>query len=92
LGITGVCALGGIIHSPLPDAEINPPHHMLAKVAPAFQQAVAYQTPYHWAGAYALVVVLLLALSLFHREPAAKEGTTVSVENPAHDSAPAVFS
>jgi AGZA family xanthine/uracil permease-like MFS transporter len=71
--IAGGCALVGIIHSPLPDEEINLPHLVLAKVAPEFQKAVAYQTPYHWAGAYALVVVLLLALSLVHREPEAKE-------------------
>jgi hypothetical protein len=36
---------------------------------------VTYQTPYHWAGAYALVVVLLLALALVHREPMAKAVT-----------------
>jgi AGZA family xanthine/uracil permease-like MFS transporter len=70
--IAGGCALVGIIHSPLADEEINLPHLVLAKVAPEFQKAVAYQTPYHWAGAYALMVVLLLALSVFHREPEGK--------------------
>jgi AGZA family xanthine/uracil permease-like MFS transporter len=69
--IAGVCAFFGIIHSPLADEQINLPHRVLEQVEPAFQKAVAYQTPYHWAGAYALVAVLLLALSLVHREPEA---------------------
>jgi AGZA family xanthine/uracil permease-like MFS transporter len=67
--IAGACALVGIIHSPLADEEINLPHLVMAKVAPEFEQAVKYQTPYHWAGAYGLVVAVLLVLAVFHREP-----------------------
>ncbi len=73
--LAGVCAFFGIIHSPLAAEEINLPDPVLAKVEPAFRQAVAYQTPYHWTGAYALVVVLFLALSLVHREPEARAVT-----------------
>ncbi len=72
--IAGVCALVGIIHSPLADEEISLPHLVLGKVTKEFQAAVAYQTPYHWAGAYALVVAILLALSPFHREPEGQAG------------------
>jgi AGZA family xanthine/uracil permease-like MFS transporter len=64
--LAGVCALVGIIHSPLPNERIGLPHDILQelrKVAPAFSQAVEHQTPYHWAGAYALVALLLLALA-----------------------------
>src|SRR5262249_37016646 len=73
--VAGVCALFGIIHSPLPDEQINLPHEVLKQVPEEFRKAVAYQTPYHWAGAFALVVVLLLARSVFHREPEVKVDT-----------------
>ena len=63
--MAGVFALFGIIHSPLPSGDRSicrsacwPP------VPPLFQEAIRYQTPYHWAGAYGLVVVLLLALAV----------------------------
>ena len=56
------CTLLGIIHSPLPNDLIDLPHNVLAQVKPEFVAAVRYQTPYHWAGAYGLMIVLLLVL------------------------------
>jgi hypothetical protein len=58
-----VCAFFGIIHSPLSDERIDLPWRVLEQVPKEFQSAVQYQTPYHWAAAYALVAGLLLALS-----------------------------
>jgi AGZA family xanthine/uracil permease-like MFS transporter len=63
--LAGVLALVGVIHSPLRDEQINLPHHILRQMEPAFREAVRFQTPYHWAGAYGLVVALLLALACF---------------------------
>lgn len=60
---SGVCAFFGIIHSPLADEQIGLPARILAQVQPNFQEAVRYQTPYHWAGAYALMALLLLGLA-----------------------------
>ncbi len=58
-------AFFGVIHSPLPSEEIGLPHAVLAKLyaeAPAFASAAQYQTPYHWAGAYGLVALILMVL------------------------------
>jgi AGZA family xanthine/uracil permease-like MFS transporter len=71
--LAGIAAFFGIIHSPLADEQIGLPHHILAQVTPAFWKAVRYQTPYHWAGAYALVVLLLLGLSLSRSRQAEEE-------------------
>jgi uncharacterized protein (TIGR03382 family) len=51
----------------LPSERIGLPHHVLAEVPEAFRAAVECQTPYHWAGAYALVALLLLALAALGR-------------------------
>jgi adenine/guanine/hypoxanthine permease len=80
--LAAVCAFFGIIHSPLADEQIDWPRRVLEQVKPEFQQAVASQTPYHWAGAYALVVVLLLALSLVHREPGRRKDDIAEAEDP----------
>jgi AGZA family xanthine/uracil permease-like MFS transporter len=56
----------GVIHSPLPSEEIGLPYPVLAKLyteAPAFASAAQYQTPYHWAGAYGLVALILFVLA-----------------------------
>jgi AGZA family xanthine/uracil permease-like MFS transporter len=66
--VAGACALVGVMHSPLPDSAIDLPHHVLAQIPKEFTEAVRYQTPYHWAGAYALAAGLLVALSLFPGE------------------------
>jgi AGZA family xanthine/uracil permease-like MFS transporter len=68
--LAGVCAFFGIIHSPLRNERIDLPNNVLAHVretAPAFTEALRYQTPYHWAGAYALVALALLGLWLTSR-------------------------
>jgi AGZA family xanthine/uracil permease-like MFS transporter len=66
-GIAAVCTLFGIIHSPLPDEKIDLPWRVLALFAEApldaFAEAVRYQTPYHWAAAYALTALGLFGLS-----------------------------
>jgi AGZA family xanthine/uracil permease-like MFS transporter len=66
--VAGACALVGIIHSPLQDSAIDLPHNVLAQVPELFAETVRYQTPYHWAGAYALAAGLLIALALFPAE------------------------
>jgi AGZA family xanthine/uracil permease-like MFS transporter len=67
-GVAGVAAFFGVIHSPLPDEQVNLPWRVLAMVPETFRSAVACQTPYHWAGAYGLVVLMLLGLALFRVE------------------------
>lgn len=62
--LAGLLALFGVIHSPLRNEQIDLPQRVLAQVAPSFRESIAYQTPYHWAGAYALVVLLLLLLAM----------------------------
>jgi AGZA family xanthine/uracil permease-like MFS transporter len=62
--LAGVFALFGVIHSPLRNEQIDLPRRVLEQVPETFQEAICYQTPYHWAGAYALVVLLLLLLAL----------------------------
>jgi adenine/guanine/hypoxanthine permease len=72
--LAGVFALFGVIHSPLPSERIDWPAHVLGDIPEAFRDAIRYQTPYHWAGAYGLIVVMLLALALFPvRQDKAKE-------------------
>jgi AGZA family xanthine/uracil permease-like MFS transporter len=77
--VAGVFALFGLIHSPLIDEQVELPNRVLALFADttnahhAYQEAVRYQTPYHWAGAYGLVVVMLLGLSLFRPKEDLKE-------------------
>jgi AGZA family xanthine/uracil permease-like MFS transporter len=88
--LAGVCALFGIIHSPLPDEQINLPVAVLDAVPKAFREAVRYQTPYHWAGAYALVAALLLVLALWHRSgrEAAEGIDTPAQPGPPHPRPP----
>ncbi len=67
--VAAVLALFGIIHSPLQTAVIDLPGAVLAQLdqlpTRASREAALLQTPYHWAGAYALVAALFLALGLF---------------------------
>ncbi len=67
--LAGVFALFGVIHSPLPDEQLGLPNQILGQVPEAFRAAVSHQTPYHWAGAYGLVTLLLLGLSYFPAKP-----------------------
>ena len=61
------------------------PWRVLEMVPGAFRGAVACQTPYHWAGAYGLVVLLLVGLSLFRTSEeevaVASEGITLDGKN-----------
>jgi hypothetical protein len=63
--LAGVFAHFGVIHSPLRNEQIDWPPRVLAQIPDAFREAITYQTPYHWAGAYGLVVLLLVVLALF---------------------------
>ncbi len=54
LGVAAVCALFGVIHSPLASEQISWPNVVLAAVETPFKAAVQSQTPYHWAAAYGL--------------------------------------
>jgi AGZA family xanthine/uracil permease-like MFS transporter len=74
--IAGALALVGVIHSPLRDEQVGLPGRVLEQVSPAFRDAVRFQTPYHWAAAYGLVVVLLLVLAAVSR--AGREAGPVS--------------
>lgn len=63
--LAGVLALFGIIHSPLRSEQIDGPPRVLAMIPDTFQEAIRYQTPYHWAAAYGLIVLILLVLAIF---------------------------
>ncbi|HTU21259.1 MAG TPA: hypothetical protein VMG10_24610 [Gemmataceae bacterium] len=67
--LAGVFALFGFIHSPLPSERIDWPGRVLAEIPQPFQQAITYQTPYHWAAAYGLIVLMLLLLALAPANP-----------------------
>ncbi len=71
--IAGACAFFGLIHSPLQAEQVGLPWAVLAQVDGPFRQAVASQTPYHWAGAYALLALMLLGLAQAPT-PASEEG------------------
>ena len=63
--VAAVFAFFGVIHSPLPSEQIGLPWQILGLVPPDYMQAVRYQSPYHWAAAYGLVVLMLVVASLF---------------------------
>jgi AGZA family xanthine/uracil permease-like MFS transporter len=69
--VASFCALFGVIHSPLADERIDLPWSVLGQVAAPFREAVRFQTPYHWAAAYALAALLVVGLS-FARQGEAK--------------------
>jgi AGZA family xanthine/uracil permease-like MFS transporter len=62
--LAGLGSFFGLIHSPLPDEQIGWPWQVLSEVPTPFQEAVRYQTPYHWAASYAIIVLLLIALAI----------------------------
>ena len=61
--VAGVCALFGVIHSPLLDERIDLPNTVIGAIAEPFALAAKYQTPYHWAAGYGLMAVLLVGLA-----------------------------
>jgi AGZA family xanthine/uracil permease-like MFS transporter len=79
--VAGVCAFFGIIHSPLGDERIDLPWRVLAELQSPpetggpgpLAEAVKYQTPYHWAAAYALMALVLWGLGSRRLAPAGDE-------------------
>jgi AGZA family xanthine/uracil permease-like MFS transporter len=63
----GVCALFGVIHSPLPGSPIAWPWEVYDQMNPR-EPAILCQSPYHWAAAYGLAAAVLLGLSFFRAE------------------------
>jgi AGZA family xanthine/uracil permease-like MFS transporter len=85
LGVAGMLALFGVIHSPLRDAVIDLPHNILARLealpTPDARAAGLLQTPYHWAGAYALAAGFFLLLGWVRQPPPAGEGEPVEASH-----------
>jgi len=64
--VAAVCALLGIIHSPLNPALLALPSTVMSRLP----VEARYQSPYHWAAAYALSAALLFGLSFFRTRKA----------------------
>jgi AGZA family xanthine/uracil permease-like MFS transporter len=67
--VAAVCALFGIIHSPLGAAPIDLPWNVMAELEKQAvllkTKAAFWQTPYHWAASYVMAAGLLFVLALF---------------------------
>ena len=67
----------GVIHSPLPSSPIMPPAAVIRQLeAEGRATASANQTPYHWAAAYVLLALALVALSRFGARSGSERGKT----------------
>jgi len=73
-------SLVGLIHSPLPGGGVAWPQKVLLQVPDPFLPAAVYQTPFHWAGGYALASVALLVAAWF---PQKEEETKTTETSPA---------
>lgn len=62
LAVAGLFSLFGIIHSPFRDEEIALPWTVIDRL-PTLHDSAKYQTPYHWAAAYGLAALLLIAMA-----------------------------
>jgi AGZA family xanthine/uracil permease-like MFS transporter len=62
--VAAACSLIGVIHSPLAEGPIDLPWRVMARVPAEFAEPATVQTPYHWAGAYALAALLVSLWSL----------------------------
>ena len=71
--VAAIASLIGGMHSPLIDERIDLPWNALADVQGPLVQALRYQTPYHWAAAYALMAAVLVGLS-FSRDATRSRG------------------
>ena len=70
--IAAVFSWFGIIHSPLASSPIMSPSAVMRQLqAEGRAEATAQQTPYHWAGGYALLALALLGLYRFGTPPTA---------------------
>jgi AGZA family xanthine/uracil permease-like MFS transporter len=77
----------GVIHSPLPASPILPPSAAMKQLeADGRRGAAAYQSPYHWAAAYASVAATILILGKLtppgRSAPVDYPGTTPDVPGP----------
>lgn len=82
--LAGGLSLFGVIHSGLPSGPLLDPATAIRRLESEGRlDASAGQTPYHWAGAYLGVAVVLLAIGRFGRAPVAdgtgEDGTTRSI-------------
>jgi AGZA family xanthine/uracil permease-like MFS transporter len=66
--VASICALFGIIHSPLPSAPVSLPNDVWAQLPEGAR--FRCQSPYHWAAAYLLSAAFLLGLALLRPKPA----------------------
>jgi AGZA family xanthine/uracil permease-like MFS transporter len=81
--LAGAAAWFGVIHSPLPSAPIRPPAAVMAQLrAEGRSRAAAYQTPYHWAAAYAGVAATILILGKL--APAPRSRPDADADAPEH--------
>lgn len=72
--LAGALALVGVIHSPLRSGPILWPWEAVARLREQGRlEASAWQTPYHWAGAYAFMAGVVLFIGRFGR-PSEPEG------------------
>lgn len=75
LGLAGVLALFGVIHSGLPSSPILPPWEAVSRLeAEGRLGATRLQTPYHWGAAYGLMALILLAIGRWGEPPAEADG------------------
>lgn len=65
LMVASVCALYGIIHSPLPYEMIGLPQDVMGH--PHLPREATFQTPYHWAGVYAVCALILIGMGAKNR-------------------------
>jgi AGZA family xanthine/uracil permease-like MFS transporter len=82
--VAALCSLVGIMHSPLQNAVLDLPHRVWAIMQPnpalpeSIQKSILCQSPYHWAGAYALAAAILIVLRALEK----KEPESVDVSRP----------
>jgi AGZA family xanthine/uracil permease-like MFS transporter len=71
LAVSGIAALFGIIHSPLPSSPVVMPAEAMRLVAAEGRAgAIEGQTPYHWGAAYWLAAGVILLVARFGTGPA----------------------
>lgn len=79
LGVAGVCSLFGVIHSPFAVPRLDVPWAVFADLTrPGQHPALVYQSPYHWALAYALSAGVVTIAAVTAKPPASAGGGPVS--------------
>jgi AGZA family xanthine/uracil permease-like MFS transporter len=75
LFLAGILAWFGIIHSPLSSSPIKPPAAVLRQLHDEgwWSEAVAQQTPVHWAAAYSAMAITVLVLARWGSRPTVDE-------------------